>query len=52
MVLSETRRKEIKERNKSAASEHVSLYVLGKRVEMAETWRFSRVIDSVVSLNS
>lgn len=52
MVLSETRRKKINERNKSVASEHVILYVSGKRAEMAETWRLSHVIDSVVSLNS
>ena len=51
VVLFETRRKEINEREKAIASEHVSLYVLGKGVEVAETWRFSCFIDSVFSLN-
>lgn len=51
VVLSETRRKDIKEREKSIASEHVSLYVLREGAEMAETWRFSCVTDSVFSLN-
>ena len=45
MVLSETRRKDIKEREKSVASEHVSSYVLREGAEMAETWRFSCVTD-------